>query len=71
MACNLTTGQPSTLGSYLDLCIMVYGPDSAATKFIEAKIKDSRLGRNEEVIADESQMVYLLTDLHVNGDRNV
>jgi hypothetical protein len=61
---KLSTGDESTLGSYRDLAVVVWGADSPAVAFIDAKIRDSRAGRNEPVLADESQMVYLLTVIH-------
>lgn len=59
----LSTGQPSTLGSYLDLCNLFFGPESNQSKFITDKINESSKGREEEVIADESQMLFLLQSL--------
>ena len=60
---TLSTGDPSTLGSYLTLCRVTFGPESKATKFIEDKIKESPNGENEEVLADERQMVNVLVTL--------
>jgi hypothetical protein len=59
----LSTGQPSTLGNYLILCRLVFGRQSRQAQFIEDKIADSPKGENEEVIADESQMLHLLGNL--------
>ena len=60
----LSIGMPSTLGSYKALCDAVFGPDSAQARFINDKIATQ--GVDEEVIADESQMLYLLMSL---GDK--
>ena len=60
---TLSTGQPSTLGSYLKLCNLCFGEDSAQAKFILDKIATNPNGADEEVIADESQMLYLLVNL--------
>lgn len=60
---KLSTGQNSTLGSYLMLCDLLFGKDSAQYKFVESKINESPNGANEEVIAHESQMLYLLATL--------
>ena len=60
---TLSTGMPSTLGSYKRLCKMFFGEDSAQYQFIESKIIQSPNGEDEEVIADESQMLYLLTSM--------
>lgn len=60
---KLSTGQDSTLGTYLKLCEVVFGKDSQQTRFIEKKISESPNGADEEVIAEESQMLYLLVNL--------
>jgi hypothetical protein len=64
---KLSTGDDSTLGSYLDLCTMVFGAESKPVRFIEAKMAESPLGAAEPVLADESQMVALLVALWENG----
>ncbi len=61
---ELTTGDDSTLGNYLKLTKAVFGVDSPATKFLEKEIEKSTNGENEEVIAAESQMLYLLAEKH-------
>lgn len=60
---TLSTGMPSTLGSYLDLCDIFFGLDSKQSKFLVEKIKKSPNGKDEEVIVEESQMMYLLGNL--------
>lgn len=60
---TLSTGDPSTLGSYLKLSKTFFGEDSKATKFIEDKISKSKIGEDEEVIAEEGQMVHVLRNL--------
>ena len=60
---KLSTGQDSTLGSYLKLCLAVFGKDSPQVKFIMDKIAESPDGAHEEVIVEESQMLYLLVNL--------
>jgi hypothetical protein len=50
---------PSTLGEYRDMCNAI-APGSKAVKFLDDKIKESPNGRDEEVIAHDSQMRYLL-----------
>lgn len=57
---KLSTGEDSTLGTYKKLA-RIFGPE--AVKFIEDKIKESPHGEQEEVIADESQMLLLLASL--------
>ena len=60
---KLSTGQDSTLGSYLKLCLAVFGKDSPQVRFIMDKVAESPNGIHEEVVAEESQMLYLLVNL--------
>jgi len=60
---TLSTGQPSTLGSYLKLCQLFFGDESVQAKFILGKIASSPNGPDEEVVVEESQMMYLLVNL--------
>ncbi len=64
---KLSTGQDSTLGTYLKLCDLIFGTDSVQSKFILEKITTSPNGADEEVIAEESQMMYLLVNLPPDG----
>lgn len=64
---KLSTGDDSTLGSYLKLSRAFFGADSAATHFLEQKIAAAPNGDAEEVLADEGQMVYLLGSMHLEG----
>lgn len=57
---KLSTGQDSTLGNYRDLSAAFFGEGSTQTKFFDDKIAVSTAGREEEVIAAESQMIFLL-----------
>jgi hypothetical protein len=65
---KLSTGDDSTLGNYFKLSFAVFGPNSKATQFINERIKISPNGENEEVIAEETQMVYVLGQLHLQGE---
>lgn len=67
---KLSTGQASTLGNYLNLTKMFFGETSPAVKFLQDKIDKSPMGAEEEVIADESQMLHLLVTTHNNGAEN-
>jgi len=49
---------PKTLGEWRDFCVAIADEDSPAVKFFDAKIKAQ--GRDEPVIADESQMLQLI-----------
>jgi hypothetical protein len=60
---KLSTGDDSTLASYRKLAAAFLGAESKAVAFIDEKIKESPNGPNEEVLADEGQMVHLLMTL--------
>ena len=62
---KLSTGQDSTLGNYRKLCAAMLGEDSGAVTFLDERIKEQ--GEDEEVIADESQMVFLLMQEHLKS----
>ena len=64
---TLSTGQPSTLGSYLTLCNVFFGEDSVQARFINQKIATHAAGADEEVAVEESQMMYLLVNLPPDG----
>ena len=64
---TLSTGMPSTLGSYLTLANAFFGEDSVQSKFINDKIAESPNGHLEEVITEESQMMFLLFNLPPTG----
>jgi hypothetical protein len=64
---TLSTGQPSTLGSYLKLCQLFFGDESVQAKFIHEKIASNPNGPDEEVVVEESQMMYLLVNLPPEG----
>lgn len=55
------SGEPSlsTLGEYRDFCYAL-GPNSKAVQFLDRKIQESPGGRDEEVVAPDSQMRALL-----------
>jgi hypothetical protein len=67
---KLSTGDDSTLGSYLKLSRAFFGADSPATHFLEQKIAAAPKGDAEEVLADEGQMVYLLGRMHLDGQQS-
>lgn len=52
---------PETLGEYYDLCLALGGNDCEAVFLLEEKIK--KQGRDEKVIAPDSQMRFLLLPL--------
>ncbi len=59
---KLSTGDEATLGNYKKLALAIFG-NGPAVKFLDQKIKESKNGENEEVIADESQMIALFGSL--------
>ena len=54
-----------TLGELRNLAQSLFGEDSGATKFVDAKIKQS--GEDDEVIAHETQVIFLLMEYHKKG----
>lgn len=54
----LSTGVPSTLGNWHALCKATFGEESKATQYIKEKM-DAQ-GPDEEVIADEGQLIQAL-----------
>ena len=57
---KLSTGQNSTLGTYRGIAA-IFG--KKAIQFIQDKIDESPNGEDEEVLADESQMLLLLASM--------
>ena len=57
---TISTGEPSTLGTYKKMCIL-FGAKAEA--FIQKKIDEAPKGEDEEVIADERQMLQLLASM--------
>ena len=58
---KMSTGDDATLGNYRKWADLLIGPK--ATAFIDQKIAESPNGANEEVIADERQMLHLLATI--------
>jgi hypothetical protein len=54
---------PRTLGDYRDFCALLGEQGARATSFFDTKIAESKKGREEEVIAAESQMFFLISSL--------
>jgi hypothetical protein len=52
----ISTGEPSTLGTYLKIA-KFFGPQ--VEEYIQEAIKRSPNGEEEEVVAEESQVLYL------------
>jgi hypothetical protein len=45
--------------------VAFFGAESKAVKFLDEKIATSPYGENEEVLADETQMVNLLATMSI------
>lgn len=65
----LSTGVPSTLGNWYDLCKVTFGEDSTATQFIKEKMDGS--GRDEEVLTDEGQLLHVLANMYRREKRGL
>lgn len=57
---KLSTGQPSTLGSYYDNCCAVFGSDSAPARYFAGQIAKAKDGRDEAVLQDETQVMQVI-----------
>ena len=60
---TISTGEPATLGTYRKIALALGGEDSPAVKFFDKKIAASPNGENEEVIAHETQVLYLIVQM--------
>lgn len=65
MTNTISTGEPSTLGTYRKISALLTGEDSLATKMLDDKIKE--LGKDMEVIQAESQMIYLIMQMGLSN----
>lgn len=54
-------------GNYRQLAVLFFGAFSPAVTFLDGKILESPNGADEEVIADEGQMVHLLATMAFPG----
>lgn len=66
---KLSTGDDATLGNYRALVMRVFGDTNKAVEFLDRKIAESPDGENEEVLADEGQMVYVLSRMAMGRSR--
>ncbi len=60
---NTSSGEPSTLGTYRKMALALSDENSLAVKFFDKKIAESTNGENEEVLANESQVMFLIFQL--------
>jgi len=63
---KLSNGMDSTLGNYRILSAQLLGPKAVA--FIDTKIAESPNGADEPVVADETQMIHMLSSIEF-GER--
>jgi len=59
----------STLKYHRDMAVAVFGEESSAVKYLDKKIAESPNGPNEEVLVDERQIVFMLMNLHNEGEQ--
>lgn len=64
---TLSTGQDSTLGNWIRVVQAFFGRDSPALDFLNAEVSKATHGIEEEVIAEERQLIKLLWEIH-NAD---
>lgn len=62
----LSTGQPATLGSYRETAQAVGMRKAVA--YLDRKIAEAPNGANEEVLAEESQMLLLLASIEATPE---
>ena len=55
---TISTGEPSTLGTYLRLAKIIGNEESI--NFLRKKIEASPNGESEEVLASEEQMLHII-----------
>ena len=55
---TISTGEPSTLKTYYDIAVALFGESSKPARFLSDKAE--KQGWDKEVIADEAQMIYLI-----------
>ncbi len=61
---KLSTGDDSTLGNWLKLVKTFMGEDCPAAQYLQQKIDNSPNGADEEVIADEPQLLHTLANMN-------
>jgi len=67
---TISTGEPSTLGTYKKIVdTQIFG--QKAIDFINEKIESSEKGEDEVVIAHESQMMHLLMSMLAEDKRQL
>lgn len=60
---KLSVGVDSTLRNWIMLSTITFGADSKPTLYLMEKANESEEGLNEEVIADERQLLMVLGNM--------
>jgi hypothetical protein len=61
---TISTGELSNLKTYRNIALILSGSEkSDVVKFFDNKIQESPNGESEEVIADETQVMYLIMSM--------
>ena len=63
---KLSLGIDSTLENWIELSTIAFGDDSEPVRFLKRKVDESPNGLQEEVIADEGQLLMALGKMHVD-----
>lgn len=66
---KISTGQDSTLETYRQIAVALFGEQSKPVQFLDQKIAESSNKEKEEVVADERQMLYLLANMGLKGNK--
>lgn len=66
MVRTISTGKPSTLKTYYDIAVALFGEGSKPAEFLADKAAEQ--GWDEEVVADERQMIYLIGTMGTSAD---
>lgn len=61
---KLSTGEDNTLKTWIQLATVLYGEDSKPVTFLKDKAATATHGEDEEVIADERQVMLLLAQMN-------
>jgi hypothetical protein len=68
MTNTISTGEPATLGTYRKIALAISGDEtSKVVKFFDDKIQKSPKGEDEEVIASETQVMFIIGQLILGG----
>ena len=60
---TISTGEPNTLKTWRKIALALGGEGSEAVKFFDEKIANSPHGEDEKVIANETQVLYLISQM--------